>query len=42
MKAEFPETLAGATRHFSDPQVAFDFMVQLRWPDGMVKCPEAN
>jgi transposase-like protein len=33
-----PRTLVDAIRYFSDPQVCFDFMVQLRWPDG-VACP---
>ncbi|HUZ90054.1 MAG TPA: IS1595 family transposase [Candidatus Acidoferrales bacterium] len=33
-----PETLVEAIRHFSDPDVCLDFMVSLRWPDG-VKCP---
>jgi hypothetical protein len=41
MNNEFPQTLVAAIRHFSDPQVAFDFMVQLRWPDG-VKCPRCQ
>ena len=38
MKHE-PETLIEAIRHFSDPDVCLDFMVQLRWPDGNVVCP---
>jgi transposase-like protein len=37
MKNEFPQTLVEAIRYFSNSQAAFDFMVQLRWPDG-VKC----
>jgi transposase-like protein len=41
MNTEFPQTLVEAIRHFSNPQVAFDFMVQLRWPDG-VKCPRCG
>lgn len=39
---EFPETLVEAICHFSDPEVAFQFMVQLRWPDGVVKCPRCQ
>jgi transposase-like protein len=35
MKTEFPQTLVEAVRYFADPQVAFDFMVNLRWPDGV-------
>ena len=37
MNNEFPQTLVDAIRYFSNSQVAFDFMVKLRWPDG-VKC----
>jgi hypothetical protein len=25
--------------HFSSPQNAIAYMVRLRWPDGVVKCP---
>ena len=31
MNEEFPQTPVETIHHFSDPQVAFDFMVQLRW-----------
>jgi hypothetical protein len=33
-----PKTLVEAIRHFSDPDVALQTMVQRRWPDG-VHCP---
>lgn len=33
-----PQTLHQAIKHFSDPQVAHDFLTELRWPDG-VTCP---
>jgi len=33
-----PETMLKAVRQFSDPQVAHDFFVQRRWPNG-VACP---
>ena len=33
-----PKTLIDAVRYFSDPDVCLDFMVSLRWPDGVV-CP---
>lgn len=36
MKA--PTTLLEAVRYFSDPQVAHDFVTQVRWPHG-VACP---
>jgi transposase-like protein len=38
MNSDFPQTLVEAVRYFADKQVAFDFMVKLRWPD-KVKCP---
>lgn len=34
-----PQTLLGAIRYFTDPDVCQDFMVKLRWPDGKVICP---
>jgi transposase-like protein len=34
-----PETLIEAIRYFSNPDVCLSFMVQLRWPDGIVRCP---
>lgn len=37
--AAAPETLIEAIRYFSDPDVCLSFMVQLRWPDGDVRCP---
>ena len=33
-----PKTLIEAIRHFSDPDVCLDFVVGLRWPNG-VACP---
>jgi len=37
-----PQTLLGAIRHFTDPDVCQDFMVKLRWPDGTVVCPNCG
>jgi transposase-like protein len=34
-----PETLVEALRYFNNPDVCLSFMVQLRWPDGVVRCP---
>src|SRR5579883_999389 len=34
-------TLQEAIIHFSDPQVCFDTMVAVRWPDG-VRCPQCG
>jgi len=36
-----PLTLAGAVRYFSDPDVCLDFVVELRWPDGVI-CPRCG
>ena len=35
---DLPQTLVDAIRYFSDPDVCFAFMVELRWPAG-VTCP---
>lgn len=37
--AEFPETLLEAIKYFANPDVSLAFMVSMRWPDGVVKCP---
>ncbi|MEO6909028.1 MAG: IS1595 family transposase, partial [Abditibacteriaceae bacterium] len=37
----YPETAQEAIIHFSDAQVCHDFMVQMRWPDGVV-CPHCG
>ncbi len=37
-----PRTLQDAIDYFSDPQRAFDYAVNLRWPDGKVRCPRCN
>src|SRR5437868_14728402 len=34
-----PATLLEAITYLSDPMVCLDFMVYLRWPDGVVVCP---
>jgi transposase-like protein len=38
-KLETPETLQKAIEFFSDPDRCHQYMVQQRWPDGVVKCP---
>ena len=35
---EFPETLQGVIRYFADDERAFEYMKQVRWPDGIVTC----
>jgi hypothetical protein len=37
-KIRFPQTLVEAIRYFSDPKNCHDFMVALRWPNG-ITCP---
>ncbi len=37
-----PQTLVEAIRYFSDPAVSFNFVKQMRWPDGVVKCPRCH
>src|SRR5688572_10595064 len=39
--SQTPETLLGAIRYFSDPDVALAFMVGIRWPDG-IYCPRCG
>jgi transposase-like protein len=34
-----PRTLLEAVRFFKDPNICLQFMVMIRWPDGIVKCP---
>jgi len=37
-----PQTLIEVVRYFSDPQVCFDYTLQLRWPDGIARCPTCD
>src|SRR6266581_627465 len=37
-----PNTLQEAVVFFADYQNCHDFMVTLRWPDGVVKCPHCG
>jgi transposase-like protein len=37
-----PETLQAAIEFFSDPDRCHQYMVQMRWPDGVVTCPTCN
>ena len=39
---EFPETLLSAISYFADAQRALDFMITLRWPDNVVRCPRCQ
>lgn len=37
-----PTTLLQAVCYFADPDVALEFMATLRWPDGVVMCPNCD
>jgi transposase-like protein len=39
---ELPKTLMEAVKYFADQDVALQFMVKMRWPDGVVKCPRCD
>jgi hypothetical protein len=41
-RLETPETLQAAIEFFSDPDRCHAYMVQMRWPDGVVTCPVCN
>ena len=43
MKIEdLPETLQEAIGYFADKARALEFMIDLRWPDGVVRCPSCE
>ena len=42
VEVEFPETLQDAMKYFADSDRAFEFMKALRWPNGVVKCPQCD
>lgn len=37
-----PKTLQEAIERFSDPDFCHAYMVEMRWPDGVVTCPTCN
>src|ERR1017187_8503138 len=39
---ESPKTLLEAIQHFSDAENCRKFMIAVRWPDGIVKCPHCG
>jgi transposase-like protein len=39
---QFPKTLQDAVKYFADEDRALQFMVSIRWPDGVVKCPRCG
>lgn len=38
----FPTTLLEAIKYFNDPDTCHRFMVEIRWPDGKVTCPNCK
>lgn len=38
----FPKTLQEAIIYFNDPDNAHSFMIGLRWPEGVIKCPRCG
>lgn len=42
METGMPETLQEAICYFADAQKAHEFLMSLRWPDGVVKCPRCH
>jgi transposase-like protein len=41
MENDTPETLVEAIRYFSDPDTCLNFMIPLRWPEG-ISCPHCQ
>jgi transposase-like protein len=37
-----PQTLSDVVKFFSDYESCRNFMVEARWPDGIVRCPTCN
>jgi transposase-like protein len=42
MERKEPQTLQEAITYFADPERAFEFAKQLRWPDGIAVCPRCG
>jgi len=41
-ETKLPKTLHEAVIYFADQERAHDFMVSIRWPDGVVRCPRCH
>lgn len=39
---EFPKTLQEAIVFFANPDNALSFMIEIRWPDGVITCPRCG
>lgn len=42
MSADSPTTLLEAVTYFADADNAHNFMVAMRWPDGVIRCPQCG
>lgn len=42
MNGNEPQTLIEAVKHFADADVCFDYMCNLKWPDGKITCPKCG
>jgi transposase-like protein len=41
-KTVTPTTLIEAIRYFSNPDICLKFMVAMRWPNGIIQCPQCG
>jgi len=39
---QFPESLLEVSEYFRDPDRCYQFLVSLRWPDGVITCPNCS
>jgi transposase-like protein len=37
-----PVSLVDAVRYFSDPTICESYMVRMKWPDGVIRCPKCG
>ena len=42
MNENGPETLIEAVRYFSDKKTCAEYMVKIKWPDGVIRCPKCG
>lgn len=42
MNVDGPQTLIEAVKHYADLQVCHAYMVKLKWPDGVIRCPQCS
>ena len=42
MNASGPETLMEAVKHFADLDVCHTYLANIKWPNGIVKCPDCG